>query len=393
MINPSLLSWVARYNNLSDEKDHHSNLNNLRDLSIVIPTFSRQDYILRQIYYWASTKATIFIMDGSSEPLDDSLLLLLSKIGNIKYFHLEISYVERIKKACDHIKTRYAMCLADDDIYLKEGICKAIDFMNKNKDPLGCISKPMGLDYNFARKETMLFPYGDSLENFRVIDDNISERLEYAMASYRTATSYALFRSNEFKLIWNGIISSSCLEATEYEHAISTYIYGKLENCGSLYWLRSHECEPVDSIIDGTRRTTFDLWCKDSVYEKEYISMVERLNNKIIFNSKLNKNEASNLILNSIGHLNGKHEGLMNDSLTLRFMQYVLKILEYVPFIKKFVIYLRFTKYGKKIRSMIRIVTRKGDSLQSKNHQSILLSNNEALKKVVEFVNQFHQLK
>ena len=81
--------------------------------------------------------------------------------------------------------------------------------MNKRKSPIACISMPLGIDYDAEKKKAIFFPYGDSLENYQVTDNSVINRIEYAMSSYRTATSYALYRAKEFKVIWHEINSSS----------------------------------------------------------------------------------------------------------------------------------------------------------------------------------------
>ena len=91
--------------------------------------------------------------------------------------------------------------------------------------------------------------------------------------------------------------------------------------------------------------------------------------------------------------LTGKHAGLMNNSFTLKVMQYLLNILEFIPIIKKIVRYLRLTKYGKKIRSIIRLVIRGGDSSQRASYKASLLENDIVLKNMALFINKFHSLK
>jgi glycosyltransferase domain-containing protein len=392
MISEELISWANKSIELQQD-NHQISGKQLSSLSIVIPTFCRKEYIVRQIAYWASSGASVFIMDGSPQPIDGSIKLLISKFSNINYFHMKISYVDRIRKACEYIDTDYAICLADDDLYLKEGLCDAIDFLNNKESPIACISMPLGVDYHIQNKQTVFFPYGDSLENYEVTDSSAINRIEYAMSGYRTATSYGLFRATEFKVIWSELQSSSCLEATEYEHAISTYIFGKLENCKSLYWLRSHECEPVDSEIDGSRRTTFDLWCNDPNFDEEYSLFIERLNKRILKNIKIDGNTAQKVVNKSVLLLNGRHEGLMNDSASLKFAQFILNILVFIPFIKRIVTYLRLTKFGIKIRSFIRFIVRRGRSSQRASFDLLVKKNDKALKDMTLFVNKFHSLK
>ena len=57
----------------------------LKDLSIVIPTYNRQQYALRNIHYWSNRGPEIHVLDGSALPVRDELL---SSVGpNIHYHH------------------------------------------------------------------------------------------------------------------------------------------------------------------------------------------------------------------------------------------------------------------------------------------------------------------
>ena len=138
MINAGLVEWTKI--NLEKKARTNERYDYLSQLTIVIPSFCRQNYLLRQIAYWSFSKATIIIVDGSPTPLDSELLKLISHVPNIKYLNLIDSYTNRVKEACKHIKTPYAMCLADDDIFLMEGLCLTIDHLIKNSEIVAIVS-------------------------------------------------------------------------------------------------------------------------------------------------------------------------------------------------------------------------------------------------------------
>jgi len=362
MIGAGLIKWTEQ--ELKKKKKSNNEHNQLSQLTIVIPSFCRQDYLVRQVVFWAFTDVNVVIADGSPEPLDASLIDMISDLPNISYKHLVDSYTSRIKKSCRYINTPYAMCLADDDLYLKEGLCRAIDHLNQNAGVVACMGQILGVDYDLQKQHGFYFPYGGSLRNYQVKSEDPVTRLKYAIDGYRTATSYAIYRAQTFKDVWQGIQATSCLEATEYEHAMATYMHGSLSTIEDLYWLRSYECEPVDSVIDGSRETTFDVWWSKNEYKQECLFLVERLAVKLSNNSNVEKNESRDIINELIDYiLNRKHVGLMNQTISLIFIRRIFKILTMFSFVGNLVSKLRSTSLGFAIRSKIRAVIR-GNEMQ-----------------------------
>jgi len=55
----------------------------LKNLTIVLPTYERQDYLIRFLNYWSDKQAQIIVMDGSKKSLHYEIIKNLSK--NIKF--------------------------------------------------------------------------------------------------------------------------------------------------------------------------------------------------------------------------------------------------------------------------------------------------------------------
>jgi glycosyltransferase domain-containing protein len=352
MTNAGLLEWVKGY--LEKIANTNGGHDHLSQLTIVIPSYCRQDYLLRQIAYWSFSNATIVIVDGSPTPLASQLLDLISDVPNIKYLNLTDSYTNRLKEACRHIKTPYAMCLADDDIFLMEGLCHTIDHLNKNSEIVACIGQAIGVDYDDKKMCSYFFPYGDSLENYQVAHKDSVERIHFGINDYRTATSYAVFRAPTFKDVWHSLQMTSCLEATEYEHAIATYTLGRLATIPNVYWLRSFECGPVDSLIDGSRKLDFSTWWYSKEYKHECVDFVSRLAIKLSKNSSLKEHNASKEIMRVIDHiLCDRHTGLMNENRSMMLFACMLNVLNHFYFLHKCLIKFKSTRLGGVIRNAI----------------------------------------
>ena len=358
MISLGLIKWMER----ELEKKKLNNVHNqLSQLTIIIPSFFRQEYLIRQVVLWAFTDATIIIADGTSEPLSSRLIKIISNIPNISYKHLTDTYASRIRRSSNYISTPYAMCLADDDICLKVGLCRAIDKLNQDHEILACMGQTIGFDYDAKIMRGSYMSYGDSLRSYQVKLQNPEDRIRYAMDGYRGATPYAVYRTNEFKNIWQGIQTSSCLEATEYEHAVATYTLGNLATIEDIYWLRSYECEPwyEGRIEGGTRAITFNLWWKEEEFKDERTSFVKRLTEKLNTNSNLSSKSAKKMIDEAIGYiLRGKHIGLMNQTASLVLITRILNTIKLFPIIDNGVQKLRSTTLGITIRRYTRKIIR-----------------------------------
>jgi hypothetical protein len=84
----------------------------LSNLTIVILTYNRPEYIKRAMRYWNNVGPIIVILDGSEAPISENILLKLD--ANIHYTHKPISLLERINLASKIVTTKYAILLSDD---------------------------------------------------------------------------------------------------------------------------------------------------------------------------------------------------------------------------------------------------------------------------------------
>jgi glycosyltransferase domain-containing protein len=133
----------------------------LRDLTIVVATFERPKFILRQVKYLSNLNAQVIITDGSKRPLSSNLLSMIEKLPHIQYVHNERSYVERVSSIANEINTPFAMCLADDDLYLQTGLFSAIRKLEEDLSAVACMGQSLGLDRAFNR--AYVFKYGANL--------------------------------------------------------------------------------------------------------------------------------------------------------------------------------------------------------------------------------------
>ena len=295
----------------------------LSQLTLVIPSFRRQDYLMRQVVYWAHSRATLIIVDGSPQSIGPRAEAFVRGIPNIVYVHSGDTYVNRIRQASGLVRTPYAMCLADDDLFLMTGLGHAIECLNARPDLTICVGQAIAIDFDHRAGRASFFPYGASLRNYQVVHPDASERIRLGIDNYRAATCYAVVRSPAFAEIWRDIQPTSCPWTIEYEHAIGTYTVGSLAAVDDVYWLRSSECESIMPV-----RPDFATWWSTQEYRSECIRYVNRQAAKLVRCSSLTEQEARDVVLEAVEYIvRGRHTGLMNPSASVsmvgRFMSVI----------------------------------------------------------------------
>jgi len=104
----------------------------LRELTIVIPTYNRPLELERAIEYWRDTPVTVHILDGSDDPWFP--VGLLPGVVSIFYHHLPaytdevwiFNYARRMRFAATLPSTKYSALCADDDAFSINGLCASI---------------------------------------------------------------------------------------------------------------------------------------------------------------------------------------------------------------------------------------------------------------------------
>jgi glycosyltransferase domain-containing protein len=357
---------------------------NLKQLTLVIPSYERPKFLLRQIEYLAKWEIRVIIVDGSKYPLSAEALLRLKDLPHIDYRHLRESYVDRIVRAANEIDTPFAMCLADDDLYLQRGLLEAIEQLESDPSAVACMGQSIGLD--FRLKKSYFFKYGSNLKEYSVNGEAPKQRILNGLTEYRSATPYAVFRTSIFKKVWSSREHLSSLETVEYEHAIRTYLYGRLISTDSIYWIRSFEAQPVPSIVDGTRATDFYTWLNGVQFESERKAFESRL--VLLFQNsgdttKFESEEIYRDVINKI--LEKSHSSLSETNLKRRIFTKMTSSLVKVPLLD----FLKNTKFWKEILSPVLNYALRDKKLDL---SPILVGTNSEIKEVLDFCDRFYRI-
>lgn len=245
-------------------------------LTVVIPCYGRQDFLLRQCVYWHGSGVSVVIVDGSPQALAESVQKTIHGLGDVTYLHAAISMMDRLKLACDHICTPYAILLGDDEFLLHGGLCSAIGALERDPSLAACIAQSMAF---YAPTVDGPVTYGDGYPHrgYSVRDVEVAQRLKTAMANYTAATCYAVLRTPVWKKSWGQLENWSSPYVGEMQQGLTTYIWGMLDTVDEVYWMRSSENRPVTS-KDFNRGLSFREWWSSPRFSTEqhrFLSILE----------------------------------------------------------------------------------------------------------------------
>lgn len=293
----SLWAWAEqeiRQNSLLDEYYYEQ----LKQLTVIIPTYERQDVLLRQVAYWGNSQATVVIVDGSSSPLPRDVLSAIGKLLNLRYLYSPTPMHDRLRLASEHIQTPYAVMHGDDEFFLKSSLCRVIDRLDADSGLSACNGQSIGFKYvtQDGAGSVEYYDAGYTHWRYAVEGGSAKDRLLFAMNSYNAATSYAVLRAPVWANSWGDVREWTSPYAGEMYQAIATYLAGRLETIDEPLMLRSGENPPVSSASSFNRRLQFYDWWQSPQYKSERIDFSERLVRKAMCETGLDSGEASAVV-------------------------------------------------------------------------------------------------
>lgn len=263
MIEAKLISWFVEKLNVNRVRSDSFSL--LAKLTVVIPSFNRHEYLMRSIIYWARSSVRVIIVDGSDEPLQENIQSVIQLLHNISYIHKKGSMALRLNEASKHLVTDYAVMMGDDEFLLETGLQAALVALEHQPDVIGCIGQSIifnsaGISVSYG----MGYPHKD----YHVVQENVAERVQFAMMQYNAATCYAVLRRSCWIRSYGNIKEWSSPYAGEIQQALITYICGKFISVNSLYWWRSFDEPPVHN-SNFNRKLSFQDWWADKRFIDE----------------------------------------------------------------------------------------------------------------------------
>ena len=211
----------------------------LDQLSVVVPTYRRPVYALRNMRLLDQTGARVYVLDGSPDPIHSDQLAELS--SRITYLHLPVTYEERYAHAAELIETPYCVSVGDDDMHLPSGLRAAVAALETDPELVSVTGTSCevlvrdGLAYGRLKYEGLL--------DRAISDDNPIERMVDHLSRYMPSTVYAVARTS----VWVRAVRALAgkrfppFRLGELQQEMAVVYSGKTKTVPELMWLRSSE--------------------------------------------------------------------------------------------------------------------------------------------------------
>ncbi len=247
-------------------------MNNLKlnDLTIIIFSYNRHEWLKRIISYWSNYDVKLLVLDGSEKKLEKQHV----NSKNTRYIHDQRGLYERLLSSSDYIDTKFVILSSDDEFYLPSALLSCVKFLSKNKTYSSC----QGLAIGFGRRKSNKEVYGfQQYIEFRDLCFNLDQgdvlnRLRRHFTNYTMAHTWSVIRYEKWKII------SKCIFNKEYNFCgvwemqleFLVMVSGKTKIIPELMWLRNNE---VPGVRGTSPSMSYDIslkdWWRGKHYKKE----------------------------------------------------------------------------------------------------------------------------
>lgn len=252
------------------------NRSGLSQLTIVIPTYQRPDFVLRQFAYWAGSDVHVVILDGSSTPLTIPENL---RSENVLYVHTATSFRERLASVGHYVSTPYCAMLSDDEFFTFSGLRSAIARLESDPTVLGCVGRCL---YFFVDQGRFLLK--DAYREWKSFSDAAKtpqQRLDEDLPPHKTHMAhYSIMRSEAWVRILENSYRRQFSSAYVYERLVNLQraMLGRTVILEDLLWFRSMENRNIATAVSNS--PGFLAWALDPIFSEEvaeYRAVARRL--------------------------------------------------------------------------------------------------------------------
>ena len=238
----------------------------LERLTVFVPSFGRPEFVLRQLVYWSGTAAHLLILDGSPDPIPESVREAVDTRMELDYLHRPVGLQERLREAHDLIRTEYTVMCGDDEFHLRRGLVDAVGVLDRERALVACMGQSLSFLPTLDGRRLSFGPTYPH-RGFANSDDDPRCRLQLAFSDYNGVTSYSVMRTEVWLASWADALDWSSVYAMEIQQAVTTWLSGGLVAIDGVYWLRSGENASVRDITG--QQLPFADWWKGDGYQAE----------------------------------------------------------------------------------------------------------------------------
>lgn len=261
----------------------------LPKLTLIVPTYERQEFVRRLIHYWADKGPYIIVLDGSHRPIESKVA---ARFGpKVRYIHGPASIYKRLERALDLIETEFVALAGDDEFYIPSAVEACITELERDEALVACCGRAVGFTpNNFQVSGFAQYP---RMAGYKLTADRPSVRLVQHMGNYVPTLVYAICRSGVWKtaLKYSIQIEFPFFAAGELQFQMCLAFAGKSKVIPELMWLRSHN---ENGKVRGTdlslnEQLQISDWWNDSTKVSEheqFISIMSHCFNELLPNQR-----------------------------------------------------------------------------------------------------------
>ena len=266
--------------------------NLLKNLTLIVCSYQRHDYLKNLIKYWWDTEVSVIILDNSKNELD--LSFCKNKKIKIDYMNCyNVNGFERLKIANKRIKTKFVLLHHDDDVFLKSTLIKCIKFLIDKKEYVAI----RGLEYDFWFKNKKIV--GDLKrqisKNESLLDKNFINRKKKLMENFNSILIFSLIRVEA----WKSSINFLKRNKLDYYHvweiffSFSILYFGKVKVIKYPFILRNKINLPIryNEKVDTPENNLFSFFRntnekqRNRIYKNFWLQKKKNSNKEIVINS------------------------------------------------------------------------------------------------------------
>jgi len=206
----------------------------LRNITLIIPTHNRHNYLGRILQMYAGVDIPIVIADSTPTRYDAPEL----QQANITYLHLPHKpALAKWVDALDKVYTPYICYCADDDYIFLDALQEAVLFLQEREEYV-CAQGEL-LFYKYYSQDQQI-RYTPSILKFASLDAPQRQKRVHEYASPYRHFSYGVHRLENLKKIMRHIQSYPLYEPYLFElcHTLLVVLSGRVKALPSLYHLR-----------------------------------------------------------------------------------------------------------------------------------------------------------
>jgi len=250
-----------------------------KDLTIVLLLKDQTAFTWRWFKYQNENPLPfkVLIADGGKDESVERILKDKSRYPNINYEYIRYPYdkdigvfFKKVLNALSRVNTKYIVMASNDDFYIQDGLKKAVEFLNENKDYVDS----RGDIYDFRvrqlnRKSKGEDIYGKMVNIIKLYDnksntENTALKRVRAYSEYSNSFWHDVCHTNKLKQGYQMLVDSKIVDLDLSDRLINYYLVtqGKIYRGEGLYMLHQSHQQGLGHML--ARRDTFDWMLTES---------------------------------------------------------------------------------------------------------------------------------